>query len=394
MVIGPPNRPLPDLRAASGLLLLMGLAGCSAHAAPKDGKAPAPVSIAIATRGSQAETLSGLGHVEGLDTASARAQTSGEILSVSFTEGQTVRAGQPLAQIDPRPLQATLAQDEAALARDQAALSNAADNVKRTAPLVQQGLASAQQVETYRSQASQLRAAVAGDRATIQRDRLTLAYTTIRAPIAGVTGVRHIDPGNVVSPADPAGIVTIAQVQPIAVTFSLPQSAIAAIRAAMTNGGTSGVAVDAVAQENGQVLDHGRLSVIDNHVDDGSGTVLLKAVFPNSARLLWPGQQLTARVTLGNTPNAVLVPASAIQRNPKGSFVWILDERGRAVMRPVVAGPLSGGEIAVTRGLAGGEHVVTDGQFGLSEGAPVMVASQSTSMPLKADNPDQLGLQP
>jgi len=289
------DRNILSLPAASGLLLLIGLTGCNARAAA-DMQTPVPVSVAIATRGPQALSLSGLGHVQGLDTASARAQTSGEILSVSFREGQTVQAGQPLAQIDARPIQATLAQDAAALARDRAAWANAADNVNRAAPLVSQGLASAQQVEGYRSQAAQLAATVAGDRATIQRDRLLLGYTTIRAPISGVTGVRQIDPGNVVSPTDPIGVVSVVQIQPIAVTFTLPQSAITRLRVAIAAAGPSGLAVDALAQGSGQTLDHGRLEVIDNHIDDTSGTVTLKAVFPNAARLLWPGQLLTARI--------------------------------------------------------------------------------------------------
>lgn len=380
----------------AGLLILATLAGCTAQAAPDAAKAPVPVAVAIAARGPQALTLSGLGHVQGLDTASARAQTSGQILSVSFTEGQSVAAGQPLAQIDPRPLQATVAQDMAALARDRAALANAQDNVTRSAPLVSQGLASAQQVEAYRSQAAQLAAAVAGDRAAIQRDRLTLAYTVIRAPIAGVTGVRQVDPGNIVSPTDATGIVTVAQVQPIAIVFTLPQSAITSIRAAMDAAGAAGVGVDALAQGGGQVLDHGRLLVIDNHVDDASGTVTLKAIFPNAVRRLWPGQLVTAQVTLGKAPDAVTVPASAIQNSPGGSYVWIVGADGAVAMRPVVTGARLDNRFIITSGLKGGEKVVTDGQFGLTKGAHVRidrVGAQGAAQPLRADNPDALGLQ-
>jgi len=374
--------------------LCVALAGCSGRHAAGSGAHAVPVTIAPALVGPQILTLSGLGHVQGFDTATVRAQTGGQILSVGFAEGQTVRAGQALAQIDPRPLQATLAQDEAALARDRAAQANASDNLTRSAPLVAQGLASAQQVEGYKSQATELAAAVAGDRAMIQRDRLTLAYATIRAPISGVIGVRQIDPGNVVNPSDPTGIATIAQIQPIAVMFTLPQSAIAKIRAAMTAAGAAGLSVDALAQGNGQVLDSGRLTVIDNRVDDASGTVMLKAIFPNARKLLWPGELITARVTLGNDANAVTVPASAIQSNPSGTYVWTVAANGRASMRPVVTGPRLGDRIIVSHGLAGGERVVTDGQFGLSPGSAVtMVGNGPTPPPLKANDPERLGLQ-
>jgi multidrug efflux system membrane fusion protein len=385
------GRPVTGIALAG---IFLALAGCSARAAQSGAKPPAPVTTATAIVGPQALTVSGLGHVQGLDTAVVRAQTTGQILSVGFAEGQAVRLGQALAQLDPRPLQAALAQDEAALARDRAAQANAADNLTRSAPLVGQGLASAQQVEGYKSQASQLAAVVAGDRAAIQRDRLTLAYTTIRAPISGVIGVRQTDPGNVASPGDAAGIATIAQIQPIAVMFTLPQSAITGLRAAMASAGAAGLGVDALAQGDGQVLDHGRLTVIDNHVDDASGTVLVKAVFPNAHRLLWPGELITARVSLGNHASGVTVPASAIQSNVSGSYVWTVAANGRAAMRPVVTGARLGAMIAISRGLAGGEQVVTDGQFGLAPGAALTVVNVGSAPPsLKADDPERLGLQ-
>jgi len=390
------RRSAARLDVALGIALafvVAGLSGCHSSRPAQD-PPPVPVSIAVATRGPAANDLAGLGHVQGLVTSLARAQTSGQLTSVSFVEGANVRQGQALAQIDPRPLQAVVAQDEAALARDRAALANALDNVRRTAPLVAQGLASEQQVEGYKSQAAQFAAAVAGDRATIRRDRLTLAYTTIRAPISGVTGVRQIDPGNVVGPTDPAGLVTIVQVQPIAITFTLPQTAIGPLRAAMAKGGAAGVRVDALTHSGGQMLDRGRLSVINNQVDTGSGTVTLKAIFPNASNQLWPGQMLTARVTLAIDADAVRVPASAIQSNPQGSYVWLLDQAGKAAMRPVAIGRRIGDAVVITRGLSGGERVVTDGQFGLSPGARVFVASTPASQPMKADAPDQLGLQP
>jgi multidrug efflux system membrane fusion protein len=368
------------------------LGGCTtriAKAAPE-----APVTLATAQEGDQPLALTGLGHVQGLNTATAKAQTGGQILQVSFAEGQTVQAGQPLARIDPRPLQAALAQDEATLARDRAAFADATDDLTRSSPLVAQGLASAQQVEAYRSRAAQLSATLAGDRATIERDQLTLGYATIRAPISGITGLRLVDPGNVVSPNDPGGIVTIAQVQPIAVLFTLPQAAIGQIRSALASTKDGGLTVDALAQDGGAILDRGTLTVIDNRVDDASGTVTLKAVFPNAARLLWPGELIAARITLGFQPHAVTVPASAIQRNPAGAFVWLVNANGTASTRPIVTGMTIGNRAVVAQGLAGGERVIVDGQFGLTPGARVRIAQTGSGVTaIKSDDPDTLGIQ-
>jgi multidrug efflux system membrane fusion protein len=368
------------------------LGGCTMQSARQSPSVP--VTVALAESGNQPVTLAALGHVQGLNTAAARAQINGQILRVSFAEGQSVQAGQPLAQIDPRPLQAALAQDEATLARDRAALANANDNVTRTSPLVSQGLASAQQVEAYRSQAAQLSATVAGDGAAIQRARLTLGYATIRSPISGITGVRLIDPGNIVGPNDAGGIVTIAQVQPIAALFTLPQSAIGQVRTALASAGGGGLAVDALTQDGSAVLDHGRLIVIDNRVDDASGTITLKAVFPNASRLLWPGELMTARIVLGIQPHAVTVPASAIQRNSSGDYVWLVSAKGAATKRPVSLGMTIGDRVVIAHGLVGGEQVVTDGQFGLTSGVKVSVAQAgSTTAPVKSDRPDTLGIQ-
>lgn len=385
-------RVSPSTLAPATFALTAALAGCSDHE-PAAQKGRVPVTVALARQGPVASTLQGLGRVQGANTASARAQISGLITSVDFQEGQTVRAGQPLARIDPRPFRAQLAQDGATLQRDLAALANARDNLTRSSPLVPQGLASAQQVEGYRAQVAQLAAAVAGDRATIERDRLTLGYATIRAPIAGVTGVRLVDTGNLVGPSDPVGIVTVVQVQPITIVFTLPQSAIGAIRSAMATSGT-GTLVEAIGQEGGGVLDRGRLLAMDNHVDDASGTVTLKAVFPNAARQLWPGQQVTARVVLGTDARAVSIPASAVQRNAQGSYVWVVDKANRAAPRPVSTGPRTGDSIVVQRGVVAGERVVTDGQFALAAGAVVTISKPATAAPARSDNPDQLGLNP
>jgi multidrug efflux system membrane fusion protein len=382
------------LEARRTALLLLGIAGslggCS-H--PTAAVVEAPVTIAVAARSDVPIALTGLGRASGFFTASARAQTSGLITSLSFVEGDTVTAGQPLAQIDPRPLQAQLAQDEAVLARDRATLAGARDVLERTIPLVAQGLASAQQLVAYRTQVAQWEASVSGDRAVVARDRLSLAYATIRAPIAGVTGVRAIDPGNLVSPNDPAGIVTIAQVQPISVLFNVPQNALPAIQAALAQSAGPGLTVEAFASGPGGKLDAGRLRVINNRIDDGSGTIQLKAVFPNANKRIWPGQQIVARLIVGRSADAIMVPAAAIQRNPAGAFVWLVDGASKVRLQPVTTGTAIGDRIMITSGLHGGEKVVIDGQFGLTAGRKVTVATTGAA-PATAhtDDPDRLGI--
>lgn len=368
------------------------LASCST--APAEQHDPVPVAVEAASLGNQADTVTGLGQVQGFYTADARAQTSGQILRVAFEEGRAVRAGQPLAQIDPRPLQATLAADRSQLDRDLAALGGAKDTLARNAPLVSSGLATEQQLAGYRVQVAQLTAAVAGTRALLDRDRLSLGYATIRAPISGVAGVRKVDPGNVVGPGDLGGIVTIVQVQPIALTFSIPQASLGAIQSAVVTAGAAGLSVDALQPGGENVIETGHLTVVNNQIDKGNGTVTLKAIFPNARRTLWPGQLVSGRLRLGGRRDAVTIPLAAVQRNPQGSFVWVV-ENGRARMKVVKLGSSSGDRVIVTNGVAGGETVVTDGQFALTPGVAVMIAhAGDKSAPLRSDDPHRLGLQP
>lgn len=378
-------------RAAWGMLGALCIASCAQKPAPV--VADVPVTVATATRGDVPVALTGLGQVTAFYTASARAQTTGIIVSLAFAEGQTVRVGQPLAQIDPRPLQAALAQSEAALVRDLAALAGAEDVLRRTAPLVSQGLASPQQVVALRSTVDQLVGTVAADRAQITSNRLLLAYATIRAPIAGVTGVRMVDPGNLVSPTDTTGIVTITQIQPITMLFTLSQTMLPDVQAAVARSGSAPLQVQALVPGTQTVLDTGRLSVINNQIDSGTGTVQLKAVFPNAAKRLWPGQQVTARLILNRTDSAITVPASAIQRNATGTFLWVIDPDRKARIQAVSVGRSTGTRTVVSSGLKGGEQVVTDGQFALAPGR-VVAASRAASAdnPVKSDDPARLGL--
>ncbi|MDR3512243.1 MAG: efflux RND transporter periplasmic adaptor subunit [Caulobacteraceae bacterium] len=369
----------PALAAAAAAL---SLAACT-HPA-QTGAKPTPVAIADVAQGPVADERVGLGAVQAYNLATVRAQTQGPILEVLFTEGQSVAAGQPIAQIDPRPLEAALAQDLANAARDQASLANAERLVARDTPLAPNGVVSAEQLDAQRTQAAQLRASVAADAAVVQRDRLELAYATVRAPAAGVTGLRLKDVGDLVGPTDPQGLVTIAQIQPIAVVFTLPQADLPAVRAAMAAAGPAGLEVDADAQGSGERIDAGRLLMIDNQVDQTTGAVSLKAVFPNAARQLWPGEFVSAHLVLGRTADALTLPTSAIQRNDRGTYVWTIDTAGAAHPQPVSASGTLGGRTLIAGGLKAGQPVVVDGQFALTPGARVVAGLRPQPAPVAA----------
>ena len=381
-----------------GLAGCAGIAGCAGHRAVAPPKS-LPVTTAKVLSGEAPIEQVGLGQVQAFNTAIARAQVSGQIVRIQFTEGQTVRAGSPIAQIDARPLEATVAQDEANSAKDQAALSDAMALLGRDTPLAAKGLVSAQQLDTQKSLVAQLRGTVAADAAMTRRDKLQLQYASVRSPITGVTGLRLIDVGNLVGPTDPQGLVTITQIQPISVVFTLPQADVPAIRQAMTGAGPKGLEVDAYAQgQSGSApLDIGRLTVISNQVDLGSGTITLKAEFPNAQKVLWPGEAIDAHLVLARAPNALTVPSSAIQRNDRGAYVWVVGPGPSVSLRPVQPGGQVADRTIVQSGLAAGEEVVTDGQFGLTPGARVTrVSAQpaSAAQALKHPAPEALGLTP
>jgi multidrug efflux system membrane fusion protein len=260
-------------------------------------------------------------------------------------------------------------------------------------------LVTEQQVDTQRSQVAQLRAAVAADQAVAQRDRLQLQFASVRAPISGVTGLRLIDIGNLVGPTDPQGLVTISQIQPIAVLFTLPQTALPAIRAAMASTGANGLEVDALGQGDAATpIDVGRLALINNQVDQASGTITLKAVFPNAKRLLWPGESVRARLILGRQPHGLTIPSSVVQRGATGTFAWVVGPDQTAAMRPIQIGETLGDRTEVEGGLKAGEEVVTDGQFALTPGVHVTRPAANAAAPagalMKNTGQDSLGVIP
>lgn len=361
----------------------------------------APVTIAAVVQGDVPIELDALGRVQAANTVTVRTQVAGQIEKLAYEEGQAVAAGQLLAQIDPRPFQATVDQDQATLARDRANLANAEADLRRYIPLVGKGLVSTQQAETQRALVAQLEATVSADQAVLARDQVQLGFTSIKTPIAGIAGLRLVDVGNVVSPADQQGLVVVTQVQPIFVLFALPQVELPEIKTHAAEAGKDGLAVEAWSQDNSRKLDTGRLSVINNQVDATSGTVTLRGTFPNPHDLLWPGEFVSVRLVLDVQHGGLTIPATALQQGPRGAYVWTVVGDGTAQSTPVTVQQSLLGQVLVSSGLSAGEQVVTNGQYGLVPGAHVAVQPAETQQenapavqPMRNTQTHRLGFKP
>ena len=312
--------------------------------------------------------LDGLGTVQAFYTVTVTARVDGEIQKIGFTEGQTVHKGDLLAQIDPRPNQAAYDQALATKAKDAAMLANAKLDLDRYIVLQPQDLASKQTVDTARANVNQLTAQVQVDQAAVDNARTQLDYTRITSPIDGRTGIRLIDPGNIVRAAGTAGIVVVTQVQPISVMFTLPEEDLAAVGAALEAGP---VQVTTLSRDGNTVLDQGTLSLIDNEIDQGTGTARLKATFSNKRNTLWPGQYVNARVLVRTERNVLTVPSSAVQLGPNGPFTYVVKSDSTVEVRPLELGVESGGVTVITKGIALNERVVTSNQYRLQAGVRV-----------------------
>jgi multidrug efflux system membrane fusion protein len=341
------------------------------HAAePTAAPSPVPVTAAQARKGDVPIVLEGLGTVTPLNTATIRTQVQGTLDSVNFVEGQEVKRGDVLAQIDRRVFEAQVDQAEAALARDQASLKNSQTNLARTQPLAARGFATQQLLDTQDSQVAQGQGTVALDKAALEAAQTQLSYTTITAPFDGITGIRHIDPGNIVHPTDATGLVILTQLQPISIIFTLPSTDIPDVQKAIASGEAS---VDAYDAANTQKLDHGSLMLIDNQVDASTGTVQLKASFPNEKKNLWPGSFVNIHLTIAIRHDAVTVPLTAVLQGPSGAFVYVVDANHVVSVRDVKAGQSREEKVLIDQGLSGDETVVTAGQYRLTPGTSVEV---------------------
>jgi multidrug efflux system membrane fusion protein len=312
--------------------------------------------------------LDGLGNVSAFKTVTVRSQVDGRLDQVLFKEGQQVKRGELLARIDPRPFQNQLKQAQGALARDEAQLKSAKLDLERYQLLVQKKLIAPQQADQQAATVGQLAGAIEVDRGQIDAAKLNLDYANIRSPIDGVTGVRLVDPGNLVHSTDANGLVLITQLDPIAVLFSLPQDMLPQVMEELAK---RQLAVEAWSRDGAQKLATGELALVDNQINANTATLRLKAVFPNPQRLLWPNQFVKARLLLTTRKDALVVPSTVPQRGPEGTFAYVIQPDQTVQPRPIEVA-LTEGELAIiAKGLNAGEQVVVDGQSQLRAGAKV-----------------------
>jgi membrane fusion protein, multidrug efflux system len=333
---------------------------------------PVPV-LAIAARTADVPVyLDGVGTAKALNTVTVRSQVDGKIMEISFTEGQDVPKGYVLAKIEPVTYQAAYDQTVAKKAQDEAQLANARLDLDRYTRLAATNAVNKQQLDTQRALVAQLEAQIKLDQAAIDNARAILSYTDIVAPIAGRTGIRLVDVGNLVRGAEANGIVILTQLRPISVFFSLPQQNLPDLTRGMAEGK---LPVDALTSDGKSALDKGKVMVIDNQVDQTTGTVKLKAEFPNENLQLWPGQFVNVRVLIDTLRQVVVVPTAAVQRGPNGTFVYVLKDGNSATVRPVTLTQQDDARAVVATGLQAGEQVVTTGFARLTEGAQVTVSN-------------------
>lgn len=345
----------------------------SAPAAPTGARAQAapPVTVARATRHDVSVFASGIGTVQAYQSVLVRARVDGTLERIAFTEGQDVKPGALLAVIDPRPYAALLAQAQAKRAADAAQLQNARLDLARYASLARTNFASRQQVDTQQATVNQADATLQGDEAAIATAALNLSFCNIQSPIEGVVGLRQVDAGNLVHATDTGGIVTITQVQPISLVFTLPEQQLPSVREAMAQGAPR---VIAASSDGGRTLSEGTLLTPSNSIDASTGTIALKATFQNTDRALWPGQFVSARIQLGTDRNAVTIPSAAIQHGPDGLYVFVVGPDQTAEKRNVTTGTEADGQIVIATGLSGGEDVITAGQVRVMAGQKVKPA--------------------
>ncbi len=354
--------------ATAGLLVTT---ACSDGTPAQRDRGPAPVKAATAVTRDVPIVVQAIGTVEAYTTVSVRAQVSGELTRMAFSEGQDVNKGAVLFTIDQRPYQAALDQAKANLAGDEAKLGSAKDDVRRYADLVKKDYVTEQQFTQVKANAEALEAAVQADTAAVERARLNLGYCTVRAPIDGRTGTILVHEGNVIKANDDP-VLTLNRVTPVYVGFSVPEADLPDIRERFSKGS---VAVTATVPDRPETTYQGTLSFIDNAVSQSTGTILLKATFPNLDRSLWPGQFVNVSLILRTEAGVVVVPTQAVQRGQAGEFVFVVKPDNTVELKRVVVGQQLDGDAVIREGVQEGEQVVTDGQIRLYPGAAVSVTS-------------------
>jgi len=345
-------------------------------ASTEQGAPPALVSVAATKRADYPLYLDSLGQVQAYNTVTVRTRVDGQVMKIAFVEGQMVKAGDLLVQIDPRPFQAALDQAKAKKSQDEASLANAKLDLQRFTTLAKQSYATQQQLDTQNALVAQLTASIAADDASIDAAQVQLDYTTIRAPITGRTGFRLVDEGNIVAASQQTGIVTIAQLQPITVVFTEPEQDVTRINQLLANGAPQ---VLVKTSDGSKTLASGSLTLTDNQVDVATGSIRLKAEFANEDDALWPGLAVATRLTVGVVKDALVVPSGAIQHGPNGLFAYVIDDQNRAAMRQVTVTHQDLEQAVVEKGLKEGDRVVTVGAYVLQPGSRVAIDATTSS---------------
>jgi len=368
-------------------LLLFVSAGCAgedgaASAATANGRggrggaggAAIPVAVGTVIQKAMPIEITVIGAAEPLTSVAIRAQTTGQLTGVNFTEGDEVTAGQTLFTLDRRPLEAALLQAQANLDRDMAQAANAVQQAKRYDDLAQRGIATREQVDTSRTAVTALNATVDADKAAVENAKVQLEYATILAPITGRTGVLMVHEGNLVRANDQTALVVINQVAPISVSFAIPEARLPELKKYMA-GGALRVTANAPNDDASPAV--GRITFVDNSVDQTTGTIRIKGTFPNADRRLWPGQYVNVVVTLSTDPKAIVVPSVAVQEGQQGPYVFVVNAEQKVDLRPVTVGRATATETVIASGLKPGETVVTDGHLRLVPGSHITVKGQS-----------------
>lgn len=327
-----------------------------------------PVISGVAEKKDVPQFVRGIGTVQAYNAVTIKSRVDGEIVKVLFTEGQNVKAGDPLIQIDPRPFQAALEAATATLKRNEAQLTGAALDLERYGKLINSGFQSRQSYDQQQAIVGALKGSIAADKAAIETARLNLTYADIRAPIAGRTGQRLVDIGNLVQAGQPTSLVTITQIRPIFVNFTVPQDYADAIR---HNQQASTLTVLAYASDDKTLLAEGKLSLIDNQIDVATGTLRLKATFANADERLWPGEFVNVRLVLSVRSSVVTVPQRAVMQGANGYYAYVIRPDGTAQRRTVEVGGMQDGLAIVDKGIESKEQVVVDGQYRLNDGVRV-----------------------
>ena len=381
------------------IILAIAIAGAGAFSAthktasPPTPAAPPPVPVVAGKVSSQDVPiyLRGIGTVIAYNTDVVRSQIQGQLTRIAFTEGQTVRAGDLLAQIDPHPFQAQLDQVTGTRDRDQAQLTNALANLSRYTQLEGKGYATPQLLDTQKAQVGQLQNAIKSDKALIEQAQIELGYTQLTSPISGITGVRQIDVGNIIHPTDANGLVVVTQIEPISLIFTLPETYLPEIQQQMADN-KKPLAVLAYSQDDKIKLDEGKVDLINNQILQTTGAVQLKAEFPNTAHRLWPGELVNARLLLDTRHNGLTVPAGVVQQAQQGVYAYVIKPDNTVEKRTITVAQMSDGQALIDSGLAANEQVVLDGQYKLQPGSHVTVLHGKAADEAAAQSAQQIAI--